>query len=52
MVERAKPAGRAHRSATGDRASHWLFDDDFRAEILLDRDELVYDHPGIAHRLR
>jgi hypothetical protein len=52
MIERAKPAGRARQSATGDRASHWLLDDDFRAEILFDRDGLVYDYPGIARRLR
>jgi len=32
--------------------SVWLLDDDFRAEILFDRDGLAYDYPGIARRLR
>ena len=52
MIERAKPAGRARQSATGDRAGHWLLDDDLRAGILFDRDRLVYDCPGNARRLR
>jgi hypothetical protein len=52
MTERAKPAGRTRRSATGDRASHWLLDDDFRAEILFDRDALADDYTDIARRLR
>jgi len=52
MIERPNPAGRARQSATGARASHWLLGDDFRAEILFDRDGLVYDYPGIARRLR
>jgi hypothetical protein len=28
-------------------SSHWLLNDDFRAEILFDRDGLVYDDPAL-----
>jgi hypothetical protein len=49
---KAKPAGGARQSATGARASHWLLDDDLRAEILFDRDGLAFDCPGNARRLR